>query len=297
MIDIESCPVCDHNQKELFLQSKNFRITFEDFHIHQCSNCGFKFTSPLPTEEEIGKYYNTENYISHSETKKGIVNTIYHWVRKYTLGKKLKLVAKYTKNKSLLDIGSGSGRFLHHAKTKGWRVNGIEPDEGARKLSFENLGVEAKAPSELTNIPAKSFDAITMWHVLEHVYNLNEYIDTIKNVLTDEGTLFVAVPNCSSYDAKKYGKYWAAYDLPIHLYHFTPKDIKALFEKHNMKLIKVKPMVFDAYYISLESEKYKAGKDSYSLGMLIKGFWFGLLSNLKAGGNRYSSQIYILKKV
>ena len=295
MKEITSCPICEREKLNHFMTTKNFRIDFKDFDIVECAQCNFRFTNPIPTEDEIGVYYNSENYISHTETKKGIVNFLFHIVRKYTLGQKFRLVKKYVESGTLLDIGCGSGRFLNYVKEKGWKVTGLEPDAEARAFCKSEHNIDVYPAENLPVLQENSADAITMWHVLEHVHNLNEDVQSIKKILKPNGTLFVAVPNCSSYDARKYKEHWSAYDLPIHLYHFRPNNIKQLFEKHHMKVVMMKPMVFDAYWISLESEKYKAGKKKFTLPILIRGFWFGLLSNLKAKNGTYSSQIYIIQ--
>lgn len=296
MIQIKACPICEGSEIKHFLQSKNFRINNTPFTIEQCASCGFRFTNPLPSEDEIGEYYNTENYISHTETKKGLVNFLFHVVRKRTLAQKFKLISRYSNKQSLLDFGAGSGVFLNFVKERGWKVKGVEPDDNARQLAINKSSIEMRTPDEVHTIADGSYDSITLWHVLEHLYNLKEDIRQFKRILTDDGTLFIAVPNCSSPDAKKYKEFWSAYDLPIHLYHFTPSDIKLLFEKEGFEVVEMIPMKFDAFWISLESEKYKSGNSGFSFVNLVKGFWFGLISNLKAKNGTYSSQIYVIKK-
>jgi SAM-dependent methyltransferase len=296
MIEYNTCPICESEQLNHFLQSKNFRINNKPFTIQSCGSCGFKFTNPIPNEDEIGAYYNSENYISHTETKKGLVNFLFHQVRKITLKQKFNLIDRYSKQKSLLDFGAGSGVFLTYVKERGWQVKGVEPDDNARALAADKAQIAMYTPGDVHTIEAGSFDTITLWHVLEHLYNLKEDIRQFKRILTDDGTLVVAVPNCASYDAKKYKEFWSAYDLPIHLYHFTPSDIKLLFEKEGFEIVEMRPMKFDAFWIGLESEKYKSGNSGFSFVNLVKGFWFGLISNLKAKNGTYSSQIYVLKK-
>lgn len=296
MNKITVCPICEKEEIKHFLLSKNFRVNDAPFSVEQCKSCGFKFTSPLPSESEIGEYYDSENYISHSETKKGLVNFLFHQVRKITLNQKHKLINRYSNNQSLLDFGAGSGVFLNFVKEKGWKVKGVEPDDSARELAISKSNIEMTTPDKVHEIEDKKYDSITLWHVLEHLYNLKRDIKEFHRILADDGTLFIAVPNCSSYDAKRYGPYWSAYDLPIHLYHFTPSDIKLLFEKEGFEIVEMKPMKFDSYWVSLESEKYKSGNSGFSFVNLIKGFWFGLISNLKAKNGTYSSQIYVIKK-
>jgi len=292
MEKLESCPVCNATVFKHFLTCKDFTVSKEEFDIVSCSSCGFKFTNPRPEVNKLGAYYESEEYISHSNTSKGLVNSLYQGVRKYTLIKKLQLINRLNPKATLLDIGCGTGEFLNVCKEYGWKTTGIEPDEKARNYGVENYNLDVKPENELKNLADHSFEIITMWHVLEHVPDLNKRIEEIKRILKLNGTLVVAVPNCDSLDAKIYGKYWAAYDVPRHLYHFTPKDIENLFRKHEMKVSRVLPMIFDSFYVSLLSEKYKNGTPG-----LIKGFFNGLRSNLAAikTGRKYSSQIYIIR--
>lgn len=288
---LKKCPICGGEKHSDFLSAVDHNVSNDTFNIVSCDSCGFKFTNPIPTIETIGEYYKSENYISHSNTKKGIVNKIYQVVRKRAIDQKEKLIKGISSGKQLLDIGCGTGDFLAHCKNMGWNVIGLEPDSDARKIAKENHNVDALPLEELYQLNENTFDVISMWHVLEHVYNLNEDIEQIKRLLKADGKLVVAVPNCSSYDAEYYKKDWAAYDLPIHLYHFTPNDIRNLFQNHQMKMEKVLPMYYDSYYISMLSEKYKGGN-------IVSAFFKGLRSNrkAKASGEKYSSQIYIISK-
>lgn len=292
MNTISNCPLCKGTSFEKHLNCKDYTVSKEYFTIVKCSSCGFTFTNPIPEENKIGSYYESEDYISHSNTSKGFVNTLYQAVRNFTLKKKVKLLSSLSNGKNLLDIGCGTGEFLNQAQQSAYQVKGIEPSTVAREQGIKNFGLSIKEESEINNIGDKSFDFITMWHVLEHVYHLNDRIEELKRTLKDDGYIIIAVPNHDSYDAKHYKEFWAAYDVPIHLYHFTPKTIKKLFQNHGLNLYKTLPMKFDSFYVSMLSEKYMTGKVN-----LIKAFWIGLMSNLKAKKDKtYSSQIYIFRK-
>lgn len=288
--NIEKCPVCGSESQHPFLEAEDHNVSNDLFKIVECKDCSFRFTSPIPTEETIGDYYKSDNYVSHSGTKKGLVNRVYHIVRSRAIKQKENLASKYTKDKTILDIGCGTGDFLGYCKAHNWNTMGLEPDVSARKIALEKNAIEAKNLSHLYEIEENTFDVISMWHVLEHVYNLNEDIEQYKKILKKQGTLMVAVPNCSSKDAEHYKASWAAYDLPIHLYHFRPENMKRLFSKHGMEVIEILPMKFDSYYISMVSEKYKRGN---IFSGLINGFKSNFAANSK--NNRYSSQIYIIK--
>lgn len=201
------------------------------------------------------------------------------------------MVASYCNRNKLLDIGCGTGAFLNHTKSKGLDVLGVEPDDGARAFAIEKYGLSVYDESMLNNLEPASFGAITLWHVLEHVPNLEERLAQLKRLLHPNGRIFVAVPNPNSFDAKHYRAHWAAYDVPRHLWHFTPQSMRKLLEKNNLLLHDVLPMKLDAFYISLLSEKYKHGRTRY-----LFAFWNGLKSNLKAGKQGWSSQIYVIGK-
>ena len=259
LINIENCPICGCKNNKHFLSAIDHNVSGDSFNVVLCNDCNFKFTNPIPSEGTIGKYYKSENYISHSGTKKGLINYIYHKVRDRQLKMKFNLISSLTKNKSLLDIGCGTGEFINICKNKSWKVFGLEPDSGARELAKKNYNIDLLDQEELYNINENKVSVITLWHVLEHVYNLERDLKQYAKILNDNGYLIIAVPNCNSYDAKYYKEHWAAYDLPIHLYHFTQKDINSLANKTGYKLIKTFPLIYDAFYISMLSEKKRGG--------------------------------------
>jgi 2-polyprenyl-3-methyl-5-hydroxy-6-metoxy-1,4-benzoquinol methylase len=288
-----SCPVCDHDRFTKELTCIDYTVSREEFQIVKCEACGFKFTNPIPAPERLGDYYKSENYISHSDTRKGLISRLYHAVRSLTLRQKVALVARYTRKGSLLDYGCGTGMFLRQASGQGWTVVGLEPDDGARKTAAAS-GVTVYA--ELGEISAAyadgSFSAITLWHVLEHVVELKGTLATLRSKLADDGIMIVAVPNPDSFDARHYGAHWAAYDVPRHLYHFSPAVLSALMSQAGLELVSRHPMKFDSFYVSLLSEKYRHGRTRY-----LPAFMTGLRSNwlAKRSGN-YSSLIYVLRK-
>jgi len=288
------CPVCNSTEINPLLTVKDNSVSQEDFVVWQCGRCTLRFTQDVPDEDSIGPYYQSQDYISHTNTDKGLLNKLYQRVRKLTLEQKANLIISNTKEKGkILDIGAGIGAFLSVMKEKGWEIKGIEPDEGARKNAQELFGLKLDQPSELQNLQPSSFDAITLWHVLEHVHQLHDYVEHLKNLLTRDGRIFIAVPNYTSVDAAAYRNFWAAYDVPRHLYHFTPFAIENLMRQHGLSVIDKKPMWFDSFYISLLSSKYHRGSTSW-----IGAGFNGLRSNLTALANkdRCSSLIYIIRK-
>lgn len=272
-----------------YLSVKDYLVSGETFDLVYDENLDYLKTFPSPKIEELPKYYESQDYISHTDEKGGLFSSLYQLVKKWSLQKKTKLI--FDQNKeigSLLDVGAGTGDFLKVAKEKGWEVQGVEPNKYASKLASEK-GIELKPI--LKDFEGRQFDVVTLWHVLEHIPNLDETISELSSLVKPNGTLIVAVPNFKSFDAIHYGKFWAAYDAPRHLWHFSKNSIEILFAE-NFQLQKIEPMIFDSFYVSLLSEKYKTG-NKFSL----KAFWIGLLSNLKAKRTKeYSSHIYCFNK-
>ena len=290
------CPVCNSRNIQKVMTAEDFTVSHEKFDIWECADCTVRFTQDVPDMEGIGAYYKAEAYISHTDTNKGLVNRLYHYVRSITMKQKKAFVEKETglRNGSLLDIGAGTGAFTTVMQKAGWSVTGLEPDEAARENAKSLHGVELQPSSDLFLLSENSFDAVTMWHVLEHVHDLHGYWKRIARLLKETGVFIVAVPNYTSYDAQAYGAYWAAWDVPRHLYHFSPKSMEVLAKQYGFQITQHIPMVFDSYYVSMLSEKYKTGKNRN-----LSAFTIGLESNQRAARNpkKYSSVIYIMKKV
>lgn len=293
---LTKCPLC---KSGLFLnhaEVKDYAVSGEKFLLCQCSTCKLIFTNPRPKQEEIGQYYQSENYISHQNKANNLTNLLYKTVRQYTLHQKVKWLNQYSQHKgNLLDIGCGTGYFLDKAKQNGWKTEGVEPSPLARKTA-KKKGL--KVFSDLSKLKNENkYQAITMFHVLEHIHDLRKTAKKVVSLLEDKGTLYIAVPNYNSLDSKIYGDKWAGLDVPRHLYHFTKETMQIFAEKMGLDLIHTEPMKFDSYYVSLLSENYKES-GSNKLQQLYKGFITGLKSNKWANKNQdnYSSILFILKK-
>jgi 2-polyprenyl-3-methyl-5-hydroxy-6-metoxy-1,4-benzoquinol methylase len=295
LIHYDACPACDDKSITMQFNVKDHSVSGQSFPVWQCNQCSLRFTQDVPDQNEIGTYYKSENYISHTETKKGLINSLYHFVRRRTLSAKLKLIKKETgqQHGSLLDIGAGTGAFSAYMQQQGWKVTALEPDPAAREKAAALYRLQLSDTAELSSLNEASFDAITMWHVLEHVHDLHGYLEGIKRLLRHSGKAFIAVPNYTSLDARVYENDWAAYDVPRHLYHFSPASMKRLLNRHGLTLTRIEPMWYDSFYVSMLSEKYKNGSGSNISAVLT-----GLRSNTKAMADveRCSSLIYIISK-
>lgn len=284
-----TCPACNATSATGFLEVKDHFLSKESFTLLKCEACSLVYTTPRPALEKIGDYYKSEDYVSHSSTKKGLVNAVYNKVRNYTLNQKVKLVQRLVSGKSLLDVGAGTGHFLKRAQDSGFSVIGLEPDTDARRVAKEQNTIELQPLDRLYELQPESFNCVTMWHVLEHVYNLREDAQQIASLIKQGGVWIIAVPNHTSFDARHYGSFWAAYDVPRHLYHFSPASIVPFVEQFGFQFEEMLPMKFDAYYVSMLSEKYKGGS-------LLNALRIGWLSNLRSKNGKCSSQIYVFRK-
>jgi 2-polyprenyl-3-methyl-5-hydroxy-6-metoxy-1,4-benzoquinol methylase len=290
---LQECPVCSAPNLKNHKVVKDYSVSQESFNIMTCDNCNFQFTNPRPDKLEIVKYYQSEDYISHSDKANSPINFIYKLARKYALSSKRKLINSIAKNKKgrILDFGCGTGHFLETMKENGWKTYGIEPNRKAREIANQKIKVEDNIQN--LNLKNKKFDIITLWHVLEHIHDINDTIKILKTQLKEKGKIVVAVPNIESYEQSIFQEEWAAYDVPRHLYHFNQDTMKTLMLKHGLKIKKVYPMKLDAYYISMLSNKYKFQKNKF-INSVITGY----KSNNYASKNKnnYSSLIYIIKK-
>jgi 2-polyprenyl-3-methyl-5-hydroxy-6-metoxy-1,4-benzoquinol methylase len=288
---VEKCPLCNNKEHENYIICKDFTVSQESFAITKCTSCDFLFTNPRPEKKAIQDYYESQDYISHSDAANSPINILYKLVRQFTLKSKLKLLNNLSQKKTLLDYGCGTGALLELAQSKKWAVSGVEPNEQARKIASGKIGAQVYSSIGKIN-EAQSFDVITLWHVLEHVHDLNKTITSLKSHLNKKGTLLIALPNNQSLDQEIYREQWAAYDVPRHLYHFNQLTFKKFAQKHDLRVKDILPLKFDSYYVSLLSEKNKTGKQNY-----MKSFINGWKSNRWASknDNNYSSLVYVLQ--
>ena len=272
----------------LYLKTKDYSVSQEEFMLMYDEDKDMLVTQPKPSNIET--YYDSPDYISHTDATQTFFDRVYQKVKRFNLKRKMRLIETGTGNKkSLLDVGSGTGDFLVMAKASGWQAYGVEPNSKAQQRTKEK-GVVAY--QSLEHVPNQNFQVITLWHVLEHFSDLESSIRKLTSLLEENGTLIIAVPNFKSCDAHYYNIHWAGFDVPRHLWHFSKKSIELLFSDSGCQIISTKPMWFDAFYVSILSERYKGSRASF-----IKGLVIGAYSNLRAlFTGEYSSRIYVLKK-
>ena len=291
---LTACPVCNRNSFQDVCTVQDYFLTQEKFQLVKCTGCEFVFVNPRPDAQSIGRYYQSNEYISHDASGKNLISLIYKAARRYAIQGKVNLIRRYDKSGgTVLDYGCGTGEFLAQCSRNGMSVAGVEPNEKAREFAATTHAIPVFPSLEATTMKPRSVRVITLWHVLEHIHSLNETTASLCRLLADDGTLIVAVPNHTSKDAQTYGQFWAAYDVPRHIYHFTGNTIRQFFSGFGFRVKEVLPQPLDAFYVSMLSEKYKHGKNNYP-GALIN----GLRSNWAARDplKGYSSQIYILQR-
>jgi 2-polyprenyl-3-methyl-5-hydroxy-6-metoxy-1,4-benzoquinol methylase len=290
---VTTCPLCSGADFELFIHCTDFTVSKEEFSIIKCTTCNFLMTSPRPDSDSIGKYYESEDYISHSTTTKSLLDKLYRKVRSFTLRWKLSLIQRQKPKGKILDYGCGTGEFLNTCRKANWECYGVEPSNSARQKAIELTSLTIV--ESLTSLHQDKFDTITLWHVLEHVEDLNEKLLALKRILAVDGTIFIAVPNHECFDARKYKSLWAGYDVPRHLWHFSQANMKSLFALHKLHLVDIIPMKQDTFYVSLLSERHRHPTTKIVLN-LLRAILTGLKSNLAARKDRnYSSLVYIAK--
>jgi SAM-dependent methyltransferase len=295
MEHLSYCLVCGKKNLQKELTCKDFVASGENFDLYRCADCTFLFTNPRPGIQEIGPYYQSDRYVSHAGNKKdfSFMYKVYDIVRDYSINKKLKLIKKYHRQGNLMDLGCGLGYFLDGTvKDKSFEATGVDISEEAITYVKNKFGYNVLHEPELDKLPAHHFDVITQWHVLEHVHLLNERMQQLQRLLKPNGTLFIAVPNSNSWDAKHYKSFWDGYDVPRHLYHFNQQSFKQLMEKHGFRVVATKPMIFDGPYISMRSEVHQGKTMEF-----IRGAFNGAISTLSALGKKdYSSLLFVVKK-
>jgi 2-polyprenyl-3-methyl-5-hydroxy-6-metoxy-1,4-benzoquinol methylase len=299
MEKLHACPFCNSNEgRRPYLSATDHLLSGKLFHVEQCVTCGGLFTNPRPNELNISEYYLSEDYISHAKSARSFTERIYMGVRSYMMSLKIRFIAEYLSEKAqILDMGCGAGDFVLALRKKGFQAIGYEPNPKARQIA-EIKGIEV-LPGEqaLLNMPGQKMDAITLWHVLEHLHEPITMLEQCKRLLKPGGMLVVATPMYNSYDAACYKNEWAAWDLPRHLLHFNRDSLIKLIEKQGFVAIKRRGLPFDSFYISLLSEKNR--NNLHPVARPLRAALIGLWSNLLAIGGKkeWSSEMIAFKSV
>lgn len=295
MSDTGHCLVCGSTDTSALFAAKDHLVSGESFLLERCNDCGFVFTASPPGENEIKEYYISEEYISHSDTRSSLTDHAYHLARSLMLRKKHNLLMLLNGGKpgNLLDIGSGTGYFAGYMKNRDWNVTGIEISDRAREYSISRFGISVLDPDGISAVGDGYADCVTLWHVLEHLYDPGRWMSEIRRVLNDNGHCIVALPNTASADFKWFGPDWAALDVPRHLWHFFPGNLKKFARKYGFSCISVKPMPLDIFYISILSYRIRGYRFPLPAGILTA-LCLSIMNIFSR--ERASSLIYVLTK-
>ena len=277
------------NKSKLLYKVRDHLVSQESFDIYWDEKEQFGWTD-FKNTSDLSAYYQAEEYYSHQEQPKTFIQKIYSFTRGLMFHYKHNITSPFLfKGASILDIGSGTGDFLSFMNSKGYEVTGVENNPKAILISQKN---DIKIHENISKLSDNSFDLITLWHVLEHLPDPEETFKNTFNLLNKSGHLIVAVPNIYSLDKDYYCENWAGFDVPRHLWHFSTPFLINFASKYNFELIRTKPLLLDALYISFLSEKQKGSRFSFLRGM-VKGVYF----NLRAlRSKRYSSLVFVFKK-
>ena len=288
---LAACPFCEQGTLTPWITAVDHTVSGWPFQIVRCTSCNAHFTNPRPTPEAIGAYYRSENYISHTNKDRSLFARTYRAVREYAIQGKLSLIRKTHTTGDLLDVGCGTGSFLKAAAGAGYTVTGVEPSEQARTIAQDSGRIPVH-PTILAIPSIPTFRIATLWHVLEHMHDPQETLRQLRERMTDHGLLIIAVPDRASWDARYYGRDWAAWDVPRHLTHFSQQDMQRILPSCGFRLRNERHMWYDAPYVSILSERSR-GRGPFLSTLL--GIAIGTISNIAAviGRHPTSSTIYI----
>jgi 2-polyprenyl-3-methyl-5-hydroxy-6-metoxy-1,4-benzoquinol methylase len=295
MAEVRTCPVCGGSDFSDLFTTHDHLVTGESFRVAQCCGCGLVVTADPPEEHDIGRYYVSDDYISHSDKKQNLTELSYHLARKFMLGRKFRLVRRATGKSTgtIVDIGSGTGYFASFMQQKGWNVTGVEINDRAREFSAAKFGIRTLTPAGISDLNDASADCVTLWHVLEHLYDPEKWMGEIRRILADDGRCIIALPNIESSDAQWFGENWAALDVPRHLWHFSPDSLLHLAEKHGFACEEIRPLPLDLFYISALSYRNR-GRHVALLRGVVTGLFLAVVNLFRS--NRASSLIYVISK-
>ena len=293
--DFEPCPLCGASEQIPYANCTDFTVSKESFTLMRCQSCGVVYTLDPPSEEQMCRYDKLNLKLKLGDSPTGLTSRLYYHVRSRMLRKKARIVESqaYRTSGSLLNYGAKTGFFSHKMERRGWKVTSVEKYHEERLFSLEMFHHRMIDVPDMALLQAGTFDVITMWHVFEHSHHPNELLDRFYELLRPGGILVMACPNIRSTDAMHYGPYWAAYDVPRHLWHFNPNSITGLAYRHGFTLMHHEKMPYDRFYISILSERHLRHRMAFLRGML-QGLRSWRISITKRG--RSSSLVYVFRK-
>ena len=281
------CPVCHAANSTIFMRVPD-RFRPEPgtaYTLVRCVKCSLVYLNPRPVEESSGVFYESSEYTPFVSTGKqrSIMDRVYVAIREMNnRWKRRQIEALQPERGRLLDVGCGTGEFLQAMHAAGWQVRGVERDAKAAAYAVEQLQLDVVCGS-LDTVPLApaSFDVVTMWHVLEHLYQPHKALMQVRDVLRPGGLLVIAVPNLLSLDARYYRQNWVAFDAPRHVQHFSPKSLRSLCEMHSFAHLRTRMLPFDPFFNALMSETVIERRKGASIpGRIVSTLRAGIVANV-----------------
>ena len=234
------CILC--NSKKYFNTIETVTDRFDkssQYQIQRC-RCGMISTNPRLDFEELSDHYKNKNY--HPQNRENrIFNCFYRIAQIFNNRSKKKLIQKYHCKGFLLDYGGGDGQFCRYMSRNNWNTHIYEP---YLKIS----GIKGGFVSDKKEVKSGFYDVISMFHSLEHIYDLDDAFSLISRSLIEKGVLIVSVPNYNAAERPWFKSKWIAYDVPRHVHHFTIESIKKILDKYGFEIIDYRPMYIDTIY-------------------------------------------------
>lgn len=284
-MELISCPICNGSKFQNFIKVKDrFSLSrIENFQLVKC-NCNFILLNPRPNSDEISNFYNHTDYDPHKKRNLSFYDIIYKLVQKIALKIKFSRIIKFKKKGELLDIGGGQGEFAIYMQNKGF--------SSTLQDNFSNYKGILKFYSNIDKLKNKLFDVISMWHVLEHIHDLEKLFISINTILKKNGILVIAVPNHDAIERISFHEKWAPYDAPRHLYHFNLFTLEKLLNKNGFEILKKYSMIQDSFYNILLSINKK------SIYSIFKGLYVSVITilNMLINGSKNASTIMVICK-
>lgn len=235
------CNLCGSTEAEVAITAQDFLLERPDAQVQfvKCDRCGLFYQNPRPTPEEMMSHYpsNYEPFDLHPDDERS--SRLERIAVNYGLSKRRGLILRYRKSGRILDVGCATGLFLHVMNMDAnWDAHGVEPNNYAATIAQERYGLNVHHGTlEQAQYPARSFDVVTLWDVLEHVHDPAATLDEIHRILKSDGLLILRVPNGISRDAGLFKETWAGWDPPRHLYVFTPDTLTKLLAKQGYAIL------------------------------------------------------------
>jgi len=224
-----TCPYCANPEVQFAIP---FEVAGIAYSVWSCMQCGFGNTYPQPDDALLHKLYSTQYYRNGEGIR--FIRPV-EWLIEGMRRLRIKRLSKYAKIGRALDIGCGSGRFLRGLRSAGWEVAGLELNEETAASASRVHGLVVE--TSLDAFPDRSFDLITITHVLEHVRDPQQMLTRCARLLRPHGIITVAVPNLNSWQARLTRENWFHLDLPRHLWHFSETWLSKTL--HNLGFVQV----------------------------------------------------------